>query len=187
VYDKLVAAAVSTSRRIGAMPCPTCAQPIGVPTAGMRGFPVDTKISRIKDLVINEMAQNISKKINGEAVFSDTASTNSGYSTKSADFNSTRNRRDHSYDNMAQRKEEPEEEIGGYKRNPTSYPDFGKFARYFDHEGKIAEPLQFQPTIKPDRHRVGYSNSFQHRRHRRVVVRTRAYDDTGDLFEPQPR
>ena len=118
------------------------------------------------------MAKNISKKINGatgdaESTSSEHADDDS-YSTHSAESgsrNGDKHRRDHSYDNMSfsDRSSGTNPTGSGYRRNPA-YPDFTKFARYFDHEGKPAEATPFKPTIRPDRHRVGYSSSFQHQR-----------------------
>jgi len=155
---------------------------------GMRGFPVDTKISRIKELVVNEMAKNISKKMKpGEEAKKSGNDQDDKWSTKSAEDDAVggkpdiQHRRDHSYDNIAF-----SDRVGtgsNYRRNPA-FPDFSKFARYFDHDGKPLGPTPFKPTIRAERHGLGYSSSFQHQR-RRVHIKSRAYDDASDLFAEQ--
>ena len=69
------------SVRIGSFPCPSCQTLIGLPHDGAFGFPVDHKIQHIKELVINQMAEKISKNV--RAMRSQTSSDADGSSSVS--------------------------------------------------------------------------------------------------------
>jgi hypothetical protein len=54
---------VARRRPVGSFACPACGAELGLPPTGASAFPVDERIKRIRELAIDEMARDISKRL----------------------------------------------------------------------------------------------------------------------------
>ena len=161
--------------------------------AGVSAFPADTKINRIKDLVVNELAEDISKNIHSSQSQSDTLSSRSDR-TDFTDFTDASGGEAPPRQGSGSRFTKGEDTSDGSDKTSSSfqgnplYPNMAKYAKYFVKEedassSEVHSPIKprYKPSIRAERHRVGYSSSFQHRRRRVVVEPRRGLDDTADL------
>ena len=65
VHRLLSSRAPTSSTRLGAFSCPQCLADVGLPAAGASAFPVDQRISNIRNLVVEEMAKDLASRFKG--------------------------------------------------------------------------------------------------------------------------
>lgn len=195
------------------MPCPnapSCLHVARIPPEGVAGFPVDDRVSKIKDRVVSEMAERIlrgSRRRQQQDESMDAASEASFGTTYSAPADGRLNV-DSDDDDQDTWRTRP----GGKQYSPGN-PNLNKYSRFYPtengdkdqddendgrEEGSPGPLPRFDipgstgtgsSTLgggaggqRPGR-RVGYSSSFQHRRRRVHVGSPTAFDDASPVAE----
>ncbi len=195
----------STGRHsVNLLPCPlapSCLHVAVVPPQGVTAFPVDDRISKLKERVVSQMAEDISRRIHGTDTgsgSSDSASVLSDLTDVTIETTCSAPAAGNSYDN-GDENSLPSEQLRQTSDHNSRNQHYSKFSRYFEkvdgdqdvNDWNQSSSASNKYGSRSERRRLGYSASFQHRRRRIDVNSPLAFDDaaptaTREFLQRQP-